>query len=177
MKKGIESLRDAYERDVNGGDGYIKGEAPAKWQWIMARADMYARYCGMSREKILEAWEEDRRYWYMNYYQECNQPDLTKRENVMSIAQWKEKGKALFGDDPKKWQYECPNCHNVQTMQEFYDAGVEPNYVYKSCASRFGIGGLETCKWSVDGLFQLPCTYVITEEYKLVRVFNFAKKN
>ena len=176
MSKEIENLMQEIARDEQSSDSYIREVAPKKREWILNRADMYAQYCGVSREDVLTSWEQSRSYWYMNYYQDCNQPNLTKKSNVMSIAQWKEKGKELFGDNAKEWQFECPNCHNVQTMQQFFDAGIEPNYAYCNCASRFGIGGLATCNWSAGGLISLPCTYVITEQYKIVKVFNFHKK-
>lgn len=45
-----------------------------KYAWVMDRAKIYAERTGKTAEEVLEIWEEDRGYWYMNYYQECNQP-------------------------------------------------------------------------------------------------------
>jgi hypothetical protein len=45
-----------------------------KYKWVIERAKYYAQKTGVPYEEIIEAWEENRSYWYMNYYQDCNQP-------------------------------------------------------------------------------------------------------
>lgn len=47
-----------------------------KLNWAVARAQHYAEKTGLTPEAILDAWEERRDYWYMNYYQEANQPEI-----------------------------------------------------------------------------------------------------
>lgn len=45
-----------------------------KYKWAMDRANHYAEKTGKSVEEIIEIWESDRSWWYMNYYQDGNQP-------------------------------------------------------------------------------------------------------
>jgi hypothetical protein len=45
-----------------------------KYAWVIERAKLYADRTGYAMDEVLEIWEEDRSYWYMNYYQEGNQP-------------------------------------------------------------------------------------------------------
>lgn len=45
-----------------------------KYAWVIERAKLYAERTGYTMDEVLEIWEEDRDYWYMNYYQDCNQP-------------------------------------------------------------------------------------------------------
>jgi len=43
-------------------------------KWVMDRAKHYSERTGFTVEQTIEAWEENRTYWYLNYYQDCNQP-------------------------------------------------------------------------------------------------------
>lgn len=45
-----------------------------KYKWVIDRAKYYAENTGKTFEEIIEIWENNRTYWYMNYYQESNQP-------------------------------------------------------------------------------------------------------
>lgn len=45
-----------------------------KYKWVIDRAKHYAEKTGKTYEEIIEIWESNRTYWYMNYYQDCNQP-------------------------------------------------------------------------------------------------------
>lgn len=45
-----------------------------KYKWVIDRAKYYAEKTGKTYEEIIEIWEENRTYWYMGYYQDCNQP-------------------------------------------------------------------------------------------------------
>ena len=45
-----------------------------KYKWVIDRAKYYAEKTGKPYEEIIEIWESNRTYWYMNYYQDCNQP-------------------------------------------------------------------------------------------------------
>jgi hypothetical protein len=45
-----------------------------KYKWIIDRAKYYAEKTGKTFEEIIEIWESNRTYWYMNYYQEGKQP-------------------------------------------------------------------------------------------------------
>lgn len=44
------------------------------YKWTIDRAKHYAEKTGRTVDEILEAWESGRTYWYMNYYNEYNQP-------------------------------------------------------------------------------------------------------
>lgn len=50
-----------------------------KFKWIIDRAQHYADKTGSTLDDVLDAWEDNRNYWYMNYYQECNQPLASDR--------------------------------------------------------------------------------------------------
>lgn len=89
---GYKSLKAAYIRDVQGSRRQKhplrrKAEFLRKFQWVISRAKHYAYHTGESIESILNSWEEKRNYWWLNYYQECNQPKFhsysieTKRAN------------------------------------------------------------------------------------------------
>ena len=45
-----------------------------KYKWVIDRANHYAEKTGRSFEYVIEVWESNRTYWYLNYYQDCNQP-------------------------------------------------------------------------------------------------------
>jgi hypothetical protein len=83
-----------------------------KYKWIMDRAKHYAEVCGSTVESVIEEWEKARTYWYMNYYQECNQP-LIKGENIIMYDAWIAELTKRFGEDSKQWKFKCPACGHV----------------------------------------------------------------
>lgn len=134
-----------------------------KFKWIIDRAKMYADFTGLTLEQVLEEWENSRDYWYMNYYQDCNQPEIKADPSVKIIKydDWLMELKSRFGEDPKNWRFDCPMCKNSQSGQDFIDAGVEEwrSYVYFSCLGRFkkDIG----CDWTLGGLFKIHTSVVV----------------
>lgn len=154
-KKGRESLMESinYDREskrVFGGDK----EIDAKLDWILKRAEMYAEKTGKTVDEILEAWEEGRTYWYMNYYQECNQPKL-EGDNIMMFDDFCNKMKSIHGEDPKNWRFKCPSCGETQSPKDFIDAGIEEpeSKTHFSCIGRWVKG--RGCNWSLGGLIQI----------------------
>lgn len=92
MGKGLEKLQTAVEKDCSqdGGILHPKGCVTCgakcfhkycdKYKWVIDRAKSYGEAMGLHWEDILDGWEESRNYWYMNYYQECNQPKITAKK-------------------------------------------------------------------------------------------------
>lgn len=104
----------------------------------------------------------------------------------ITLAEWKEEGKKLFGDDPRKWAYICPACKHVSTGQDFLDVGADIDDSYVNCIGRKngkGVDGMKGkdegagCNWAAYGLFGTldggRCIY--TDEGKEVWVFDFHK--
>lgn len=174
LKKGYESLKADYEYWAEREPGREK-EWKEKFDWTVERAQQYADKLGVTREEVLAAWEQDRDYWYVNYYQDCNQPDLTGR-NVVTLEQWEAEGERLYGKNRLEWRFKCPTCGHVQTPQEFKAAGIDPHEAYQNCASRHGLGGKETCKWTVGGLLRRGGRYVIDKRYCPRLIFEFANE-
>lgn len=78
-----------------------------KLQWVLDRAQDYASATGMDAGEILDAWESRRDYWYMNYYQESNQPKPDgKKVRVF------ESTNALLAS-VGKLGFRCPSCGGV----------------------------------------------------------------
>lgn len=78
-----------------------------KLKWILERADMYAKALGYTPADILNMWEKDRTYWYMNYYQECEQPEITG-DRVRVFETEKD-----FRDSIGNKGFRCPSCGKV----------------------------------------------------------------
>ncbi len=106
---GYEKLQKAVEKDRSGRDGcgqsgrsegcscrYCK-----KFEWIIDRAKHYAEKLSLPWEDVLNSWEEKRDYWYMNYYQDCNQPEI-KGDKVRFDAEWGE-ASATYETPPHDW--------------------------------------------------------------------------
>lgn len=96
-----------------------------KFKWILDRAKHYADVLGTSQESVLKDWENARSYWYMNYYQDCNQP-LIKNVKVFDTIELLKESIAGKG-------FRCPKCNGIST-----DA-------YKCTC--------ENCDWKSYGLF------------------------
>lgn len=139
---GYESLMEAVKKDCNAlnscgcfnpdgcdnPDGRIGkyGEPGFKWcthkycdkfKWVIDRAKHYGEKAGIPWEGILDAWEKERNYWYMNYYQECNQPKIEngKVRVFDTVRDFRESvGNGLF---------RCPRCGGVSTNPYECNAG------------------------------------------------------
>ena len=92
MKKGYDSLLAALNDDLQQNNSHH--DYQATFDWAIERAKHYAEKLCCTWEEVLTAWETDRTYWYMNYYQDCKQP-LIKGETVK-----------VFG-------FRCPKCSKV----------------------------------------------------------------
>jgi hypothetical protein len=144
-----------------------------KYKWVIERAKHYAEKTGKTFEEILEVWENDRTYWYMNYYQECNQP-LLEGDSIIMYDDWIKELKHRFGDDAKKWAFVCPACGNIQTCQDFIDLKIESpeSKVYFNCIGRYT--KTSGCDWSIGGLLKINKQTVI-KDGKAFPVFEMAK--
>ncbi len=146
-----------------------------KFKWVMERADMYAKLTGKTREEVVEAWEKQRTYWYMNFYQESRQPEIkSKGMKVVLYDKWIKSLQKKFGNDSKNWKFKCPSCKNVQSGQDFIDAGVpdKADNVYQNCIGRYVSG--KGCDWTLGGLFQIHKTIVV-KDMQIFPVFEISK--
>ncbi|HEX2868663.1 MAG TPA: VVA0879 family protein [Ignavibacteriales bacterium] len=146
-----------------------------KYKWIMDRAKQYADFTGKTVEEVITVWESKRNYWYMNYYQECNQPDLSKHPegiNVLKYEDWKAQLIERFGENGKNWKFVCPSCGNVQSLQDFLDQGIKDGNPYYNCIGRHvkGIG----CNYTLGGLIGLHKT-VVVKDLQIFPVFEMAE--
>ena len=89
---GYKSLKAAYIRDVHEAGQRSspmrdKQEFLRHFNWVINRAKHYAVRTDTTVEEVLDGWEEKRSYWWLNYYQECNQPKLPsgKPSNVQHM--------------------------------------------------------------------------------------------
>lgn len=116
---GKEKLKAAVEKDANQErDVRSSQEYWNKYNWVLQRAEHYAEKTGLSSEEILNAWEEDRTYWYMNYYQEANQPEIRgDKVRVFETVQ------AMLDNIGEK-KFRCPCCSGVSTNPYVCNSGV-----------------------------------------------------
>jgi len=185
-KRGIETLLAAVRSDCSKGkncfnaDGCNKTPSCShrycdKYVWIMDRAKHYAEKTGKTVADMVEIWETDRRYWYMNYYQDCNQP-IIQGDSMMFYDDWIKELTERFGPDVRDWKFVCPNCGNIQSARDFIANNIpEPmDKVAFSCIGRY-VGGVG-CNWSLGGLFNIAKQTVIKNGIASP-VFEMANKN
>lgn len=136
---GYKSLRADVDRDIAKDEDLIKKglgyfhDYEAKFQWAIERAQHYGSSLGLDAADILDAWEKDRNYWYMNYYQESNQPTI-KSAHVRVFETVDELKISI-----SRPQFRCPWCCGVSTDAYTCDSGIK----------RDG----KVCDWKAYGLF------------------------
>lgn len=103
--------------------------------WAVERAKHYAEVTGLDAADILDQWEQNRKYWYVGYYQDSNQPKLdpskvkvfeTQEELLLSIG---------------RPEFRCPMCGGISSSPHECNSGKEMNKG-------------KVCDWKVYGLFK-----------------------
>lgn len=145
--KGYKRLKESVEWDIKNtknqdcffhADGCCCKDKPVKcfhkycdkFKWVIDRVNHYAEKTGCSAADILNTWEKDRDYWYMNYYQDGNQPKIDK----VRVFETNEEALKSIGD-----KFRCPNCKGISTSPT-------------NCNSGVVING-KPCDWKSYGLF------------------------
>ena len=130
-----------------------KCEYCEKFKWIIDRAKHYAEKTGLSYQQVLESWENDRDYWYMNYYQDCMQPELN---DTCKIFKNVDEFKKSVGDNG----FRCPVCKGISTDPCKCNSGKEKQNGKK-------------CDWKSYGLLRgLNCVHLyFIEERKNAEIF------
>lgn len=110
-------------------------------------------------------------------YSRCEKCKAAAPRVILSLDEWIQRGNALFGKDVKQWRFQCANCKEAQTAQEFLDAGISSETAmarfYFSCIGRLVKG--RGCDWTLGGLFTKHKTEVIEPTGgKPTPVFEFA---
>jgi hypothetical protein len=62
-----------------------------KYKWVIERAKHYAEKTGKTYEEVIEIWESNRTYWYMNYYQDSNQPLNGRKKTAEQVIKTSER--------------------------------------------------------------------------------------
>lgn len=135
VKVGLQKLLGAVEKDKPKEHGWH--DYDKKLQWIINRAKQYAMHLNTTYEEVIEKWEEKRDYWYMNFYQECNQPDLD--ESIVHVYDDVE----AFKKDTYELGYRCPYCNEISKDPQRCDSGVKVKLIDKN--------GLHECNWTSYG--------------------------
>ncbi|WP_257351946.1 VVA0879 family protein [Pseudalkalibacillus decolorationis] len=50
-----------------------------------------------------------------------------------TIVEWESKGVLLFGKEKRNWNFQCPNCFQVQSVEDILKDGFPPNLAYTYC--------------------------------------------
>ena len=117
-----------------------------KYKWAVDRAKHYEEKLGISWKEILKSWEDDRTYWFMNYYQDAEQP-LIDSDNVF-VFETVEELREKCGQ-----QFICPCCKGIST--DPYE-----------CNSGKKIGKKKICDWKSYGLFQHDLVFCYVKSMK-----------
>lgn len=150
MNAGYDSLKRAVERDCNEGCGCFNPEGCNvpnqqkdgkscfhaycdKFKWVIERAKHYGEVLQVDWREILNKWEESRTYWYMNYYQDANQP-LLDGDRIRIFDTMEDLLKSVGNKG-----FRCPACGGVSTNPY-------------ACNSNLMIDN-KKCDWKVYGLF------------------------
>jgi hypothetical protein len=124
---GYKKLLSEVERDERESPGFHNYRA--QLSWAVSRAEAYAKKIGVEAADVLNAWEKRRNYWYMNFYQDSNQPDVEDKK--FRVFESKEDLNQSVGSQG----FRCPSCEGVS---------LNPY----TCT----VGG--NCCWKVYGLFK-----------------------
>lgn len=142
---GFEKLREAVYEDIKNTIEQ-KGEIHSrdakdycdKFSWIIKRAKHYSKKSSLKWQVILDKWEEKRSYWYMNYYQEANQPKIeANRVKIFDTIEDFKKSVANKG-------FRCPYCNEISTNPQKCNSG--------KLVKLLNTKGKHTCNWSSGGL-------------------------
>lgn len=136
--EGYVHLKAAILADAK--SGRSEAERMKVLQFAVDRAKHYEEKTGVSAADILSAWEKARDYWYMNYYQDANQP-LIEGESVR-VFETTDELIAAIG----KNGFRCPHCNCVTRSPYKCDSGVKLPLIDSK-------GKAEVCNWKVYGLF------------------------
>lgn len=117
-----------------------------KFKWVTDRAKHYSEKTKLSIEDILNSWMDNCSYWYMNYFQDCNQP-LLDNEDVYVFDNLDS-----FQKSAKKSEYRCPSCKGISTNP--YECN--SNKIVKDIKD----GKKRKCNWKSYGLFQFGLVYI-----------------
>lgn len=131
---GYKKLLAAVDHDIDT-RAMTMAECHNKLDWVVDRAEHYAAKTGLDASEILDAWEISRSYWYMNYYQDCNQPEITS--DKFRIFDTLDELHESIGKDG----FRCPMCGGVSKSPYECDSGQE---MEKG----------KICDWKVYGLFR-----------------------
>lgn len=104
------------------------------FKWIIDRAKHYEDKLGIGWEDILDSWEENRNYWYMNYYQEANQPKIDG-DKVRVFDTIKD-----FHESVGDKGFRCPSCGGITKNPYECNSGME-------------MSKDKICNWKVYGFF------------------------
>ena len=170
--KGFKTLLDAIKKDCNNCKhdpidclGLMKDcqglhKYAAKLTYVIDKATHYSKKTELSIVEIIDAWENNRNYWYMNYYQDSNQPDIKGDVFVY-------KDKDEFQQKHPEKQFICPLCDCISSNPYECDSG----------AVKSG----KKCDWKSYGLFGtlgkgitvvLKHPFVITHIFRPVNMIN-----
>jgi hypothetical protein len=130
--EGYKKLIAAVEHDEKQSAGFH--DYRGRLAWIVDRANHYAEITGLDASAVLDAWERSRTYWYMNYYQDCNQPHLDSER--VKVFKTQEELLQSIGHQG----FRCPRCGGVSKSPYECDSGQE---MEKG----------KICDWKVWGLF------------------------
>jgi hypothetical protein len=92
-----------------------------KYKWVMDRAKHYSEKSGKSVDEIIKVWEENRTYWYMNYYQANNQPLSGTKPNDEQVISLKVKI-VVIGNEVKTYESLIPTLtdkHQKSVRKDF----------------------------------------------------------
>lgn len=151
MSFGYDKLLEDTERDCNdkSHEGCFNPEGCNKkdtrvrcthrycdtFKWAVDRAKQYGEKLNVPWEEVLDSWEQKRSYWYMNYYQECNQPEISS--NNTRVFETVDEMLHAIGEH----KFRCPACGGISTDPYECNSGLE-------------IEKGKTCDWKVYGLFR-----------------------
>lgn len=130
--EGYKKLLAAVERDEARSPNFHNYRG--KLEWVLARANHYAEATGLNPADVLNAWESGRDYWYMNYYQDSQQPKI--EGDSVRVFDTLEDLKESIGNKG----FRCPSCGGVSKSPYDCDTGLE-------------MSPKKVCDWKSYGLF------------------------
>jgi len=110
-----------------------------RFKRIIDLAKHYSHKTNIPVGDLLDTWEEDRSYWYMNYY--SNIPKLTG-SNILVVNTVEE-----FMEQVGDQGFRCPHCNQVSSNPYKCDSGFELELLNSN-------GEKKPCNWKSYGMFR-----------------------